>query len=371
MTRRTVLQNTGMSSTKYGAFERYLLHVAAKCRERGYGTVMQYDHLPTSDVYIRDLEQVGVRLEIVPSHGSAVRVAAGCSRLVLKHRPSVVNNHFVGRIWDVTVPAVSRLIGVRTLVKTVHGDPRYRNRSRIRFVYDRFDRVLAVSDAVRSSLVEGGVTPDRVETLRLGLIGDYARDDAERLRLRELFSIPPSAVVVACIAFAASVKGVDILLQAVKSVLESHPDIYLLLVGVGPSDTGLVALASELDIANRVVWAGVVDDAWRLLAAADVYVQPSRSEGLPFSVMEAMAMGIPVVATNVGGVREAVVDGETGVLADADPISLSTALKDLLDQPSRWGEYGKRGATRYLTHFAGEASVDRLLGDIYRLPTLG
>jgi glycosyltransferase involved in cell wall biosynthesis len=238
----------------------------------------------------------------------------------------------------------------------------------MRYVYDRFDHVLAVSDAVRDNLALGGVNPSRLDTLYLGLLGERERDDASRRESRANLGIPRDAVVVACIAFAAPVKGVDILLNALRRVAQTHRDVYLLQVGVEQTGSSLNDLASELGVGERVVWVGVIDDGWRLLSAADVYAQPSRSEGLPFAVMEAMAMGLPIVATDVGGVSEAVIDGETGFLCMPDPVSLASALERMLADPGRWDDLGARGLARYQAIFDGTTSVDRLVRSVYQLP---
>ncbi|HEU4402182.1 MAG TPA: glycosyltransferase, partial [Candidatus Polarisedimenticolia bacterium] len=118
---------------------------------------------------------------------------------------------------------------------------------------------------------------------------------------------------------------------------------------------------AHLGLPGRVHWAGVRDEGWQLLMATDLYVQPSRSEGVPLAVLEAMALGLPVVASGVGGIREAVVDDETGLLVEPDsPDKLAEAITALLAQPSRLREMGQAGQIRYQKMFRGESSVERL-----------
>ena len=370
MARRVVLHNTGMNSKKYGSFERYLVRVAQVCRERGYDTVMQYESRPASDEYVRDLERTGTRIVVASSRGRVVPAMAACARLVVQTRPAVINNHFASRHWDAVVVTVGRMAGATTLVNTVHSDPGYRSASRSRFVYDRFDHVLPVSNAVRASLEAGGVNPARLRTEYLGLFGERGRTAALRQEVRGKLGLPEDAVVIGCIGFAAEVKGVDLLLQAFKDVVESHANAYLLVVGVEQTPSALTRLSEDLGIAERVVWAGIVDHGWRLLNAVDVYVQPSRSEGLPFTLMEAMAMRLPIVCTNVSGNVEAIVDGTSGVVVRPDPDALAVGIKGLLDHPERWSVLADAAWERYREYFDGETSVDRLVTEVYRIPRL-
>jgi glycosyltransferase involved in cell wall biosynthesis len=126
-------------------------------------------------------------------------------------------------------------------------------------------------------------------------------------------------------------KGIDVLLHAMVEV----PHARLVVAGSGPSGEELAALATTLGIADRVTWTGWVDAPARVLADCDVFALPSRFEGFPLVVLEAMLVGVPVVATDVGSVAEAVVDGRTGRLVPPeDPVALAAAIRCMLDDPA-------------------------------------
>src|SRR5688572_28462531 len=109
-------------------------------------------------------------------------------------------------------------------------------------------------------------------------------------------------MVLANIAFDAAFKGVDLLLEAFQSVRAAKGDVYLIQVGIDPVTSQLPWTAEQLGIDPYVRWVGTRDTGWRLLQAADIYVQPSKfGEGLPLAIMEAMALRLPVVATHVAG----------------------------------------------------------------------
>jgi glycosyltransferase involved in cell wall biosynthesis len=151
------------------------------------------------------------------------------------------------------------------------------------------------------------------------------------------------------------------LIRAWAQVPEPHR---LALVGDGPLQPSVAALIDELGLAERVTLLGARADVPAILAEADLFVLCTTREGLPLAVIEAMMSGLPVVASDVGAVAEAVRDGETGLLVPAgDAAALASALRTLLDDPARRYAYGEAGRRRALKHFT-EA---RMVGDIDRI----
>ncbi len=135
-------------------------------------------------------------------------------------------------------------------------------------------------------------------------------------------------------------KGFDVLLRALPAL----PDVTALLVGDGRERQPLVALADELGVSERVLVTGWVSNSRSYLPALDVFVLPSRFEAFPLAIVEAMLAGLPVVATDVGSVSEAVIDGETGLLVPPeDPDALARALRRLLEDPAERLAMGERG----------------------------
>ena len=129
-----------------------------------------------------------------------------------------------------------------------------------------------------------------------------------------------------------------------------------MIVGDGPERARLEAEIRRLGLEGAVVLAGDRDDVAAMLARADVFVLSSTSEGLPLSILEAMAAGLPVVASSVGGVPEAVEDGETGLLVPPrDPVRLAAALERLLVDPALRRRLGSNGRERVRQHFGLEA----------------
>ncbi len=169
--------------------------------------------------------------------------------------------------------------------------------------------------------------------------------------------LPMDPPVLFCPARLMHQKGLDIALVAL-SRLAHRPELRLVIAGTGPEGPSLLALAERLGVADRVEFRGLVspDRILSMLNEATMVLMPSRWEGLPVAALEAAMMARPVVATDVGGVTEMVVDGETGIIVQVeDPESLARAIERLLGDPAFATALGMRARERALAHF----SVDR------------
>jgi glycosyltransferase involved in cell wall biosynthesis len=197
------------------------------------------------------------------------------------------------------------------------------------------DQLIAVSRMIERKLVTEGRTTAPVRRIYNGV--DLSRYDqtVPCCTLPEDYGLEPGSKIVGVVARLEPEKGHPTLLEAWPAVLRSVPGAYLLLVGEGSRREALEAQARELRIAHRVVFTGRRDDVPAVTAALDVAVLPSYREAQGLSILEAMALSRPVVASNVGGIPEMIVDGETGLLVPPrDPDALAAAITRLLtDHP--------------------------------------
>jgi glycosyltransferase involved in cell wall biosynthesis len=178
----------------------------------------------------------------------------------------------------------------------------------------------------------------------------YLGIDLDRFRSADR-ALPPNGPVIGNVARLSEQKGQRFLVDALPRIAERHPGARVALVGDGPLRAALERQAASLGVAEHVVFAGQRHDVPRWLASFDVFALPSLFEGLCYAVIEAQAAGVPVVATPVGGVRDTVVDGETGILVPAeDSAALADAIVRLLDDPAearRLATEAARRATRF------------------------
>jgi glycosyltransferase involved in cell wall biosynthesis len=211
-----------------------------------------------------------------------------------------------------------------------------------------------------------GARPDQVTTIYNGIdLSQCSGMDraAERATARVELGIPQNAPVLTTVAVLRPEKGIDCMLQAMPSILASHPDSFYLIVGDGPHRSELETLAQDPQIRERVIFTGMRRDVPRLMAASDIFVLPSLTEALPTVLVEAMSCQLPIIATRVGGVAEMVEEGASGrVLPPRDVGALSDACNRLLDSPETRRAMGKRGWQIANEKFSIQLQVESLKG---------
>jgi sugar transferase (PEP-CTERM/EpsH1 system associated) len=246
---------------------------------------------------------------------------------------------------------LGRLAGVPIIVcseRTMETESEWRYRLN-RITDPLTDRVVCVSQHVADFVVEHVGIP-RHKTLVIP--NGVALQDFEHLpskqRARAALGLSPHQMLIGTVARLESVKRLDVLLQAVESL---H-DVYAVIVGDGPEQAQLKAMSERSGLAARVHFAGQQDDVRTWLAAMDVFVLSSDWEGLSNAMLEAMAAGLPIVATAVGGTPMGVVDGITGLLVPPrDPVALAEAIACLLRDPNLRHQMGQAGRERVAAQF--------------------
>lgn len=232
----------------------------------------------------------------------------------------------------------------------------------------RTDALVAVSAEVRDDLVELGVaSANRFTVIPLGFDLRHFLDDSEReprrARLRDEWGLAAGDEVVTLIARLVPIKRVDRFLAAAR-VLADRPRVRFVIVGDGELRDQLASSDDALALGDRLRWAGFRRDMPDVCFASDVVALTSDNEGTPVSLIEAQAAAVPVVATDVGGVRSAVRHGETGLLARPEqPEQLAAAIASLLDEPARAHELGRAGRTYVRETY----EIQRLVNDLHKL----
>lgn len=209
---------------------------------------------------------------------------------------------------------------------------------------------------------------DRVPRHRIAVVPNFVDEEAfvppspeMRRALLAEFGIANAAAVIGIVANLRPVKDHATLLGAVHVLKPRWPAMRVVLVGDGDSRRDLERLAAALDIRDQVVFAGSRPSLPNVNHLFDIAVLCSKREGLPNSVLEAMAAGVPVVATDVGAVADAVINGETGlIVAPGDPAALATALDTLLSDPPRARGFGESGRRRAQADYSPAAALDAL-----------
>jgi glycosyltransferase involved in cell wall biosynthesis len=228
-------------------------------------------------------------------------------------------------------------------------------------------RHVTCSEAVRRFALDRLKYPARkVITIPNGIPVERFAERACRDRVRRELLLSPQQKVIGSVGRLDKVKGYAVLLEALAEIAGSHPDTLCLVCGDGPARPELEREARRRGLESRVRFLGWRRDVPSLLQAMDLYVQPSLLEGFGLSVLEAMAAGLPVVATRTGGLPEVVGEGQTGDLVPAgDARRLGESLARLLSDPQRRSAYGAEGEARARREFPLQRMV-RAWGDLYR-----
>ena len=231
--------------------------------------------------------------------------------------------------------------------------------------YRRPDCYIAISNAVKQALLDGGVPEAKVRVVSSCV--DLSRfDDVDAGALRSEFGLPSEAVLIVSVGFLVELKGHEYLIDAMPSVIGQVPHAYCVLVGEGERRPDLEARARKLGLADRIVFAGFRADALRFLKAADVSVMPSLEEGLGNSVLETLALRRPLVVTDAGGLPEVVEDGVSGlVVPRGNAAALADGILRALRDPEAAARRAEAGRHLVEERFTRPRLIDGTL-QVYR-----
>jgi glycosyltransferase involved in cell wall biosynthesis len=287
------------------------------------------------------------------------------TRLLARERVTILQTHgaranFYGRI-------AGRLAGVPVIISTVHNSLKdYEVRSLRRGLYTFLlrvtlplvHRIICVSDANRRDLIEEcPAAKAKTHTVYNGVDPSAFPSRPDRQKVRQELEITQGQVLVT-VARLTEQKGHRYLVQALPCLLETWPQLCCLFVGEGELRDALHRMAIDLGVERACRFVGVREDIADILAAADVVVLPSLSEGFPFVLLEALAMGCPVVASRVNGVPELIEDHKTGLLVPAgDSQALSRAIREVLSDPTAASKMGAKGRTVVRERFTVDQMV--------------
>jgi len=222
------------------------------------------------------------------------------------------------------------------------------------------DHLVAVSQKMgRQIAAYPGIKASRVTAIQNAIDCESYYLPGQRDDCRSEFGLAPDSPLIGYMGRIEKMKRLDLLLHAFVPVLARHPQARLMIIGEGKSKPELEAIAERLGISHAVIWTGFRQDIARLLAAMDVYVQPSANEGLSLSILEAMAAGKPVIATDVGGAHEVITDQQTGILVRSGSSSaIGAAIMELLDHPQKRSALAQAGRNRVVQQFGVQQMVD-------------
>jgi glycosyltransferase involved in cell wall biosynthesis len=360
---RTVVHFT--DSGVFGGTEQALLHVLAGLDRRRWRPVLFHHREAGLASLLEKTRDLGVKLQTVPRinriwHISRVPQFIGALRA---ERPSIFHAHLTwplsckyGLLAAVTA-RVQAVVATAQLCVDLSGRGLLQLQPRL--ISAGVDRYIAVSRAVAYQLCNDFRIPaSKVRIIHNGIAAGRFEERANPLLRAALTRGSAQRIVLMIGRLEKKQKGQQYLITAAAQV----PDAMFVLAGDGPDRGALEEQARALGVDNRVLFLGHREDIPDLLAASDVFVLPSLYEGLPLSILEAMAAGRPVIASAIGGNDEVIENGENGLLVpQADPEALAGALRALLSDPALARRLAEAGRSRVRRELAAETMVERVM----------
>jgi glycosyltransferase involved in cell wall biosynthesis len=332
------------TATNGGAQEHLYTLLSRLDRSRFEPSVVSLSPGPTA----RKIAKLGVPVLVLDEPDDATAVGALAAHMA-GFRPDLIHNH----MYRAELVGTRAAVGLSEaglprpyVVSTVHSS-RVRSpedREQLRLLTPKMDKLIAVSRSIERKIASEGRVGAPVELIYNGVDLDRYERQEPCCTLPEEYGLEPGAKLVGVVARLDPEKGHPTLLEAWPMVLRACPEAYLLIIGEGQRRADLERQVAELRIAHRVVFTGRRDDIPAVTAALDVAVLPSYREAQGLSILEAMALRRPVVASNVGGIPEMIEDAVSGLLVPPrDPSALAEAIIRLLKDHSFADMLGRAG----------------------------
>jgi glycosyltransferase involved in cell wall biosynthesis len=355
------------SSLAWGGTEMHLPILAAKLMERGHA-VHAVCH--PKGVILKEAGARHIPACPLPLGAYFDPVATGrFVRLLRREQPDILHLHLSRDLWQ-TVPA-ARIAGCGRVILTKHIGSYVRKRDPLHtWLYRHVARIIAVSDVLNKNVRDTcPVTPDRVTTIHHALdLRKYDPAGYDARTVRDALGVPPGACLVGTVGRLSPGKGYEDFLKTARGVLDRLPDGAAHFLVVGAASYGeegyaaaIRALARDLGLTDRVLFTGFREDVPALLSAMDLFIFPSRAEGLGATLIEAMAMGVACVSTNSDGTQDIIAHEKTGLaVRPGDVEALVEATVRLIRDRMLRDRLASAGQRHVRQHFDLNVMADKI-----------
>jgi len=384
MKNKYIIQFFCYSPKIYSAFDKFNIELAKRVKEENYTSVFVYSDAVDLIELNNDLITNEIKVEII-STKNKLNVAFAILKLFVKYKPILVHSHFVNAVHLITA-VYSKIfqshyfITFHSLISESSATEYKQHKGPLRFFalksFYKFllacsEKFLCVSDSIEQQFKDfSGSCSPKIRRVYLGI--EKSNLLMTKLELRKKFHLPENTLLIVNISAIEPIKGIDILLKAIQKLKEDNtiPNFKVYHIGGlrNLQDTVnnnyklyLESLVIELAISNEFSWLGKRNDINELLQAFDIYVHPSRMEGIGMSLMEAAAASLPLIGSNIGGIPEVVKDGENGLLFNIQSIDeLTACLFNLITDIRLREKMGMQSSKIYESSFNRDKQVLQL-----------
>jgi glycosyltransferase involved in cell wall biosynthesis len=308
-----------------------------------------------------------VALHRMKNHRFDPRIIRDLYRLIKTEKVEVVHTHlYDGNKYGRLAAGLARVPALISHYHNVYARRRIKYHLINRVLSTLNDRILAVSQAVKESVVRcDRISPEKIEVLYNGIDPSKFKGDFKDSGARQQFGVTPEDYLIGVVARLEEQKGHMILFGALKRLIPDFPQIKVLVVGDGTLRPVLEAKVTEMGLSEQVLFVGTRKDIPAILAALDLFILPSLWEGFSLAILEALAMGTPVIATAVGGASEVICSGYDGLLIPpGEESSLVAAVREAILDPRKYREMGRKGKETVVRQFTVAHHLTRLQ-DLY------
>lgn len=350
-------------STGYGGQERRVILECRGLKEKGHYIALAC----RAEAKIRDWAQKeGLDVFTIPFRnafdiGSIFKLV----KIIKENNIEIVNTHSGIDSWCSGIAA--KLSRVPVLIRTRHLNlPLKRNI--FNFIHYFPDMIITCGENMRINLIENcGFPPKKLISIPTGVEEKFFKIKRD-MQNKVNYGIKESSPVIVNVGILRSVKGHEITLKAFKLVSEIIPEAILMLVGDGPSKQKLINEVKDLNLNKKVIFTGFLEDPSEIFSFADVNVISSWSEGLPQSLLQALAAGVPTVATAVGGIPEVLINNETGITVEpGDYKSISEAILKILKNYEWACDMTRKGREILIEKYSEDVMIGKLEDLYYEL----
>lgn len=357
-------------SSETGGVPRHIAYALERAKRYGYSVIVACPSDGDYAVKFRELADAYIDLPLKPySFKSLVRL----NRYVKENGICLVHSH--GKGAGMYTRPLGFLNPHVRVVHTFHGIYVEKYRAAVRMLYLFIEKLLkhltdafiCVSESERKEALRLGISvPERTHVINNGVDTDIFRPHhIEEDAFRKQFGLGEKAFIVGCVARFDVDKGHEYLIPAFREFSQLCPEARLILAGSGDGREKIEALVKDCCLGDKVIFAGTRNDIPDLLQLFDIFVSASLKEGMPYTLIEAMASGIPIVATDVIGNRDVVKDGSTGRLVAArDPAALFEGLQSAYCEKEKTMQYAGNGLDFVREELSVEKSEKQLF-DVY------
>lgn len=366
--RRRTRVLTLITALHMGGAERMLLGLVEKLKGERYEFLVSC--LRNDGLIAAEMRKRGIRVVDLNVRKGWELIALGkLIRMLRKEKIDLVHTHLAGA--DIVGALGAGVSGVPVISTRHNTYERWQGSFLLSFLYSKIlasaAMIVAVSEAVKSYLVDWGRIPaERILVIPNGIDPGEFHPGGDGLVQKKALGFARNSRVVGTVGRLDALKGGEYFLRAARHISDSRPGTSFLIVGDGPERRKLQRKAKQLGLGERVIFTGWREDIPELLAAMDIFVLPSRREGLGLAALEAMGCARPVVASRVDGLRELVTEGENGLLVrPGDVAELTDAILLLLRDKELARKMGARGCERVKERY-DLADCARRVGKLYR-----